>query len=130
MSSIKLLKNKKFKLKQKQIDAIDLFINGKMKQNEVAKAVDVSDKTIYNWLYHDEEFRNAMEWYRKEKYKNHAPEAVTTVLEIMRTGNSDKVRLAAAKDILDRAGDNAISKVDFESENTFNINVRRIEKGD
>lgn len=125
---IKIFKNNKFKLSTKQMRAIELLISCEMSQTKVAEEVDVSERTLYNWMRCNEEFRSAMEWYRKEVYKDYAPKAVETVVEIMLNGENDRVRLDAAKDILTRAGDDAVSKVDLESENTVNINVRTMEK--
>lgn len=130
MAEFKIFKNDKFKLNKKQIEAIELLINCKLNQKEIAEEVDVSERTLYNWMRHNEEFRNALEWYRKEVYKDYAPEAVKAILDIMRKGTSEKTRLAAAKDILDRAGDNAVSKVDLETENAININVRTLNEAD
>ena len=125
---IKIFKNNNFKLSTKQMRAIELLISCEMSQTKVAEEVDVSERTLYNWMRCNEEFRSAMEWYRKEVYKDYAPKAVETVVEIMLNGENDRVRLDAAKDILTRAGDDAVSKVDLESENTVNINVRTMEK--
>ena len=123
MVQMKIFKNKKFDLKPKQISAIELLISREMSQKDVATEINVSERTLYNWLHHDEEFRNAMEWYRKEVYKNLAPTAVRTIAEIMIKGASDKVRLAAAQDILSRAGDDASSVVDLKSENELNVSI-------
>ena len=123
MVQMKIFKNKKFDLKPKQISAIELLISREMSQKDVATEINVSERTLYNWLHHDEEFRNAMEWYRKEVYKNLAPTAVRTIAEIMIKGTSDKVRLAAAQDILSRAGDDASSVVDLKSENELNVSI-------
>ena len=123
MAQMKIFKNKKFDLKPKQIGAIELLINCEMAQKEVAKEIKISERTLYNWLHHDEEFRNAMEWYRKEVYRNLAPTAVKTIEDIMLNGESDKVRLAAAQDILSRAGDDASSVVDLKSENELNVSI-------
>ncbi len=127
---MKIFQNEKFELKPKQIRAIELLINCEMSQKDIAEEVGVSEKTLYLWIHHNEEFRNACEWYRKEIYKDLAPKAVETVFNIMINGESDKVRLAAAQDILSRAGDNAESVVDLKSNSKWNINVRRIEKVD
>jgi predicted DNA-binding protein YlxM (UPF0122 family) len=121
--AMKIFKNDKFKLSAKQIRAIELLISCELNQTEIADECKVTEKTIYNWIHHNEEFRNACEWYRKEIYKGYAPKAVETVVDIMLNGESDKVRLAAAQDILSRAGDNAIAEVDLKSENEINVNV-------
>ncbi len=123
MVQMKIFKNEKFDLKPKQISAIELLISSKMSQKDVATEINVTERTLYNWLHHDEEFRNAMEWYRKEVYKNLAPTAVRTIAEIMIKGASDKVRLAAAQDILSRAGDDASSVVDLKNENELNVRI-------
>lgn len=128
MVQMKIFQNDKFDLKPKQIRAIELLINCEMAQKEVAEAIKMSERTLYNWLHHDEEFRNAMEWYRKEVYKNLAPTAVKTIAEIMVKGESDKVKLEAAKDILARAGDDAVSKVDLESANKLDVCISVVDK--
>lgn len=127
---MKIFKNDKFELNSKQIRAIELLINCEMSQKDIAKECKVSERTLYNWIHHNDEFRNACEWYRKEVYKDFAPKAVETVVNLMINGESEKVRLAAAQDILSRAGDDAEAVVDLKSESDWNINVRRVEKVD
>ncbi len=122
MVQMKIFKNDKFDLKPKQIRAIELLINCEMTQKDIAEEVGVSEKTLYNWMHHDENFKNAMEWYRKEVYKNLAPTAVRTIAEIMIKGASEKVRLAAAQDILSRAGDDAVTELNLK-ENELNVNI-------
>ena len=97
MAEIKIFKNDKFKLNAKQMRAIELLINCKMNQTEIANEVGVSERTLYNWMRCNEEFRNALEWYRKEVYKDYAPEAVETLLKLMRDGSSDKVMPAGVQ---------------------------------
>lgn len=124
---MKIFKNDKFKLTDKQIMAIELLINCKMTQKEIAEKVGKSEKTLYLWIHHNDVFRQAMEWYRKEVYKDLAPTAVETVYNIMINGDSDKVRLAAAQDILSRAGDDAPSEVDLKGEkDLLNVNIKVI----
>lgn len=121
--AMKIFENDKFKLSAKQIRAIELLISCELNQKEIADECKVTERTVYNWIHHDEEFRNACEWYRKEIYKGYAPKAVETVVDIMLNGASDKVRLAAAQDILSRAGDDASSVVDLKTENELNVNI-------
>ena len=40
---------------------------------------------------------------RKSKLKEYGDEALTTLLELMRNGSSDQVKVAAARELLDRA---------------------------
>jgi hypothetical protein len=127
---MKVFKNDKFDLTTKQIRAIELLVNCELNQKQTAEKCGVSERTLYNWMHHDEEFRNALEWYRREIYKTLAPTAVKTIADIMINGASEKARLAAAQDILSRAGDDAESVVDLKSDSDWTINVRRIEKVD
>ncbi len=120
---IQIFSNPKFKFKANKIRAIELLINCEMTQKDIADEVGVTEKTLYNWIHHDEKFREALEWYRKEVYRNLAPTAARTVADIMLNGESDKVRLAAAQDILSRAGDDAKSKMDLDFENEINVKV-------
>lgn len=120
--SIRIFKNDKFELKPKQISAIELLINCQMNQKEIAAVVGVTERTLYNWIHHDEEFRRALEWYRREIYKDLAPTAVKTIADIMLNGESEKARLAAAQDILSRAGDDAVTELDLK-ENELNVNI-------
>lgn len=125
---IQIFSNPKFKFKANKTRAIELLINCEMTQKDIADEVGVTEKTLYNWMHHDEKFREALEWYRKEVYRNLAPTAVKTIADIMLNGESEKARLAAAQDILSRAGDDAESVVDLKSDSDWTINVRKIEK--
>ena len=125
---IQIFSNPKFKFKANKIRAIELLINCEMTQKDIADEVGVSEKTLYNWIHHNEKFREALEWYRKEVYRNLAPTAARTVADIMLNGESDKVRLAAAQDILSRAGDDAKSKMDLEFENKLDVHISVVDE--
>lgn len=126
MAIMKVFKNNKFPtLNSKQIIAIELIINGEETREKIAEKVGVTRKTLYNWERHNEEFRHALEWYRREIYRDYAPEAVRTVVEIMQSGE-EKYRLAAAEKIISLVGDD-VTKIDFDGENKLEVDIKVVE---
>ena len=116
MNQIKIFKNDKFNLKPMQMKAIELLVNCKLNREEIAKECNVNPKTLYNWIHHDEVFREAMDWYRRELYREHAPTAVKTIVELMDEAENENVRLAAAREILSMVGDDAEKKFELSTD--------------
>ena len=86
---------------------------------EVAKVVNVTPSTLSLWLNHNELFIKILEEKtaqvereRRRRYKGAAQRAVNKLVGLLDSGN-DKIALAACKDILDRAGDKPLDKVDL-----------------
>lgn len=90
-------------LKKKQKTCIDMLVDASMSQKEIAQALGVAEQTICRWK-RDEEF--AAEYSSRLRKKIHlaAAKAFKTEQDLLLHSESDKVRLGAAKDILDRAG--------------------------
>lgn len=95
-------------LKTKQLKAIELLIkNYKLSDGisleTVAEQACVTRKTLYNWMHKDEEFIAEYETQLRSQLRYAAGEATKTVIDLMKS-KSAAVSLAAARDILDRAG--------------------------
>lgn len=89
-------------LNKKQKKCIELMVSGDMSQNEIAKTIGVIPGTISDWKKKDE-FSEEYERANKIVINSIVPKAVQTVKSLL-NANSEQVRLAAAKDVLDRAG--------------------------
>lgn len=90
-------------LKGKQRKCLELMLTGNFTQKEIAEKIGVTEQTITNWKKKDEfaeEYNTAL----KKRINLHAAVAFKTETELLRSADSDSVRLNAAKDILDRAG--------------------------
>lgn len=90
-------------LKGKQRKCLELMLTGNFTQKEIAEEIGVTEQTITNWKKKDEfaeEYNTAL----KKRINLHAAVAFKTETELLRSADSDSVRLNAAKDILDRAG--------------------------
>lgn len=90
-------------LKGKQRKCLELMLTGSFTQKEIAEEIGVTEQTITNWKKKDEfaqEYNAAL----KKRINLHAAVAFKTETELLKSADSDSVRLNAAKDILDRAG--------------------------
>lgn len=90
-------------LKKKQISCIDMLLDANMTQKEIAQTLGVAEQTICRWK-RDEEFAAEYNIRLKKKIQLTAAKAFKTETDLLLHSESDKVRLGAAKDILDRAG--------------------------
>lgn len=108
-------------LKPQQLKAIELLIKNykycvgdspRMTLDDIAAAVGVTRKTLYNWMRTD---AFATEYDRRIREENRYMQAAAqaTIISLLES-SSDKVRLDAAKDILDRAGCKASEKITVE----------------
>ena len=89
-------------LNSKQKKCIKMLVSGDMSQNEIAKALGVNPGTISDWKK-KEEFWEEYNRANKIVINSIVPKAVQTVKSLL-NADSEQVRLAAAKDVLDRAG--------------------------
>ena len=124
---MKVFKNDKYKLNKKQYEALEMILNDEHTKEEIASQIGVSRKTLYNWERHNEEFRKALEWYRREMYKDFAPEALKKVVDVMRNGDTSTAQLNAAEKIMRLAGDD-IEKVDISGGSEWNLNITVTDK--
>lgn len=89
-------------LKAKQKKCIELLVEGKMTQREIAQAINITEKTISVWKS-DPEFSSSLENATRLSIRSLASKAKNTMASLLNS-DSDNVRFQAAKDILDRAG--------------------------
>lgn len=99
-------------LSDKQNEAIDLLIIGNMTKIQIADSVNVAEKTIYNWLNNNEEFRETLQKRTdifnstkiidaKNKLATHLDMAIANIVEMAEDKNNPK-RFECAKYIVDR----------------------------
>lgn len=89
-------------LKPKQKKCIEMLVSGTMTQADVAAALKVSEQTICNWKRNDE-FAAELKAANRLVISSLVPAAVQRTKALL-SADSEAVQLAAAKDILDRAG--------------------------
>lgn len=124
---MKVTENYRFTLNKKKAKAVELLINGEKKVKEIADEIGISDKTLWNWRHNDEEFRRAMEWYRREIYKEHAPEAVRKIIALMRGADSEETQRKAAEKILALVGDD-VSRIELDAAKDFSVEIRVVDE--
>ena len=82
---------------------------------EIGRQVNRNAGTVENWFWRDKTFMAEFDKFKKEFLNNlletikdrmqqASDEALSTLIDIMRTAQSEKVRLEACRDILDRVG--------------------------
>lgn len=89
-------------LKPKQKKCIELMVKGDMTQAEIARELKISEQTICNWKK-DGEFAGELERANRLVISSLVPRAISKTAALLNAEN-EQVQLAAAKDILDRAG--------------------------
>lgn len=108
-------------LTDKQIIVLNLLIyEGKLKK-EAAEAVGVSAATISNWFNHPE-FLKTFEEMRNKLLVEASYKALQKIIELTTSADSHSVQLAAAKDLLSRAGMDAIIKQEV-TQKTITVGV-------
>lgn len=104
----------------KQNKCIELMVEGRMTQKQIAEQLDVTENTISNWKKNDEfmsEYREAL----KSSIDSVAAEAFETQRKLLKS-RSDMVRYMTSKDILDRAGFKPSEKIDLSVEPVTIVN--------
>lgn len=89
-------------LSSKQQKCVGLMALGDRTQKQIAETIHVTEATICNWKK-NAEFMTAYTAALKNSMREVAARAFKTELSLL-SARSEKVRLMAAKDILDRAG--------------------------
>lgn len=89
-------------LSNKQLKCIELMINSKLTQRQIAKEIDTSEETISRWKKKDE-FKEEFNKQMRDSINLSSALAYKTIEKLM-NAKSEMVRFYAAKDILDRAG--------------------------
>lgn len=103
-------------LKPKQEKCIELMVGGRYTQKEIAEKLKVAEATICNWKKTDEfmaEYNSTL----KSSIKDAAAKAFKTEVALL-DAKTETVRLAAAKDILDRSG--------FKPDDSVNVNIEPV----
>ncbi len=110
-------------LKPRQKKCIEMLVSGAMTQADVAAALKVSEQTICNWKK-NEEFAAELAAANRLVISSLVPAAVQRTKALL-NAESEAVQLAAAKDILDRAGykpqDNIKLNADITSEKLADV---------
>lgn len=98
-------------LNAKKKKCIILMVANDMTQKQIAAEIGVSEATICNWKK-DIEFMTEYNEVMKESMLMVAAKAFNTMNRLL-SARSEKVRLLAAKDLLDRAGFKPTDKMDL-----------------
>lgn len=110
-------------LKPRQKKCIEMLVSGAMTQADVAAALKVTEQTICNWKK-NEEFAAELAAANRLVISSLVPAAVQRTKALL-NAESEAVQLAAAKDILDRAGykpqDNIKLNADITSEKLADV---------
>ena len=96
----------------KQVKCLELMALGEINQKEIAKLINISEKTICEWKK-DPVFLNTLEEITRSNVRTLAPKALKTHDKLL-TAKSEMIQYLAAKDVLDRAGYKADSKLKLE----------------
>ena len=89
-------------LSEKQKNCIDLMLFGSFSQKQIAKKLKVSEQTICKWKKNSE-FAKEMTVRNRIEINFSVSKAIKKITDLL-NAKSEQVQLAAAKDILDRAG--------------------------
>lgn len=101
-------------LRPKQVECLKLMmLHPKIKGRELAEELGVTEKTISQWKHKDTEFQSEYNALVKSKIQYAASQALEKQIQLLNS-NNDMVAHLAAKDLIDRAGFNAIEKIDLE----------------
>lgn len=110
-------------LKPKQKKCIEMLASGTMTQAEIARELKVTEQTICNWKK-NADFAAELEAANRVVISSLVPAAVQKTKALL-NADSEAVQLAAAKDILDRAGykaqDNIRLNADITSEKLADV---------
>ena len=80
-------------------------------QKQIAKEINITEKTICEWKK-DKEFQEEIQRQMKENFGSLAIEAQKQLIKLLRSKN-DNVKMQAIKDILDRAGYKPVDKTEI-----------------
>ncbi|MDV4829901.1 phBC6A51 family helix-turn-helix protein [Enterococcus faecium] len=89
-----------------------MMIIKRMKKAEIAKELGVSECTIGKWTLHDEKYAKIANEVAQRYFGDLVGDSIETIRKLVMSARSEKVRLEAAKDILDRAGLKPVDKLD------------------
>ena len=102
-------------LTQKQLDCIEMQYKG-IQNQDIALSLGIHYNTITKWSKKDE-YKAAQKEYVDTQINQAASRAAQTIFDLMENAKSETVRLNAAKDILSRAGYDAVARIEAKTEN-------------
>ena len=107
-------------LTERHKTALNLLLEGNLNKSEIAKCVEVSRTTLYNWI-EDADFRAAYDEAAEEtdrqikrRIVNLANRALDRQERILTDSKNDNAAAMVAKDVLDRAGYTAENRLQVE----------------
>ena len=101
-------------LNPKQAECLKLMLEKpKISGKELAEALGVTQQTISDWKNHNTEFQNEYNSLVRRSIQYAAKLALEKQIKLLGSKN-DMVAHLAAKDLLDRAGFNAVDKLELE----------------
>ena len=102
------------KLTKKKQKAIELLFNDELTIKEIAQKLHCGERTLYSWK-NNPEFIKAQNEYAISQFDEALPEAVKTLLDLIKNGKSELVKLQAVQTVFKRAGlftDNGTPELD------------------
>ena len=96
------------RLTDKQEKCINLMVTTNKTQKQIAKEIEVSEKTICEWKK-QKEFKDEIDKNIKENFGSLALDAQKELKKLLKS-NNEYIRIQAVKDILDRAGYKPVEK--------------------
>jgi len=99
-------------LRSKQKKCIELMASGELTQKQIAKQINITEKTICTWKK-DKEFMSELDALVRISIQSLAAKAFRTHTNLL-NAKSEMVRYMVAKDILDRAGFKPDDKIKVE----------------
>ena len=99
---------------------LELMLAGELNQKQIAEELGCTESTISKWK-HDEEFQATFRKELRLLMSGEAPAAITRIVKLSKTAESESVRLNANKMILDKAG--LADKTELEITGTKEITV-------
>jgi len=109
-------------LNPKQVKCLELMIQGQLTDKDIAKSINITQKTICEWKKNNKEFQDEYNSLMRSSLQYAAPKAFRKQMALLNSKN-DMVAHLAAKDIMDRAGFNPTDKIELEADMDLNINI-------
>lgn len=97
-------------LSKNQLKCINLMITENRTQKQIAKEINVTEKTICEWKK-DKEFKEEIQKQMKENFGSLAIDAQQKLKKLLNSKN-EYIQMQAIKDVLDRAGYKPIDKTE------------------
>ncbi len=98
-------------LSESQIKCINLMVTEHRTQKQIAKEINITEKTICQWKK-DKEFREEIEKQMRENFGSLAIEAQQKLKKLLDSKN-ESIQMQAIKDVLDRAGYKPVEKTEI-----------------